>query len=347
MQRNAPNGYVPIEVISGYREGDNGEMEMEYERVFVQRPPDGVFNEPLDQGPELSSASSVSRPSARQLYAEKERLATFQGRWSPDYPVKPRDLARDGLYYIGPGDKVKCVFCQKVLRGWDPGDVVEQEHRRIYPNCPWVLGRCQEMNVPLNSTDTMQRSYGVSLRQEEGQHPMQELGSRLKTFDGKWPPSVPVDPRLIAEAGLFYIGDKDKTKCFQCNNIIQRWEAGDDPWREHAKLYPNCPYVLGVKGREFVEAVANSAQAVVEAPTQVSAGASQTQQSQGAEAASITEQMARMHIDDDMNSPAVLAFMDIFGEVPVSRIRQLLERIRLEKGPSYKLSSADLEPLIN
>ena len=159
MQQNAPNGYVPIEVISGFTDGENGELEMEYERVYVQRPIEGIFHEPLDQGPELNEASSVSKSSTRQLYNEKERLSTFQGRWSPDYSVLPTDLARDGLYYIGPGDKVKCVFCQKTLRGWEPGDVVEQEHRRIYPNCPFVLGRCLHMNVPLNSPETMQHSF--------------------------------------------------------------------------------------------------------------------------------------------------------------------------------------------
>ena len=156
MHQSAPNGMVPIDVISGFHENENGEMEMQYERAYVAQRP----FEPLDQGPDPARASGASRQSLRKLYSEKERLATFDGNWSPDYPVLPRDLARDGLYYVGPGDRVKCVFCEKTLRLWELGDDVKTEHRRNYPTCPFVLGRCTEMNVPNNSSETMQHSYG-------------------------------------------------------------------------------------------------------------------------------------------------------------------------------------------
>ncbi|GFN88074.1 inhibitor of apoptosis [Plakobranchus ocellatus] len=169
MQGNVPFGMEPISVISGYHDNENGEMEMEYEQVFVQRPVGGMFHEPLDQGPENElngpNSSIQVRPrntvfSIKELYDEKIRLATFEGCWSRDYPVNVKDLARDGLYYVGPGDRVKCAFCQKTLRGWEQGDVVEQEHRRIYPNCPFVLGRCNEINIPINSPEALQQSYG-------------------------------------------------------------------------------------------------------------------------------------------------------------------------------------------
>ncbi|GFS00616.1 baculoviral IAP repeat-containing protein 2 [Elysia marginata] len=356
MQQNAPTGMVPVQVISGFTEDENGGMEVEYEQLYVMEPPGGLFHEPLDYGPELARARNEAKPTTRQLYKERERLLTFQGRWSRDYPVQPRDLARDGLYYIGPGDRVKCVFCQQNLRGWEEGDVVEQEHKRIYPNCPFVLGRCNQMNVPYNSPETMQHSYGVKVRQEEGHaangqsaEPMQDMAMRLKTLQHKqWPSTVPVDPRLIAEAGLFYIGVKDKTKCFKCHKIIQCWEKGDDPWREHAKLSPDCPYVLEKKGKEFVKAAAlpvATGNGFSSAPQPASLGAALLPQSQELEASGIINQMSSLQIDEDMRSTAVQAFREYFEEVPVAHIRQLLERIRLEKGPTYKLSSKDLEPL--
>ncbi|GFN95718.1 baculoviral iap repeat-containing protein 7-like [Plakobranchus ocellatus] len=169
MQRNVPPGMEPVDVISGYHDNENGEMEVEYEQVFVQRPVGGVFHEPLDQGPEHllngSNSSIQMRPrntanSIRELYDEKIRLATFEGCWSKDYPVVVKDLARAGFYYVGPGDRVKCAFCQKTLQSWERGDVAEQEHRLIYPNCPFVLGRCNEINIPINSPEALQQSHG-------------------------------------------------------------------------------------------------------------------------------------------------------------------------------------------
>lgn len=37
--------------------------------------------------------------------------------------------------------KVRCAFCSSVISHWEQGDVVEQEHRRSCPRCPFVLGQ--------------------------------------------------------------------------------------------------------------------------------------------------------------------------------------------------------------
>ena len=48
-------------------------------------------------------------------------------------------------------------------------------------------------------------------------------------------------------------------KCFFCDGGLRTWEPGDDPWREHARWFPKCPYVRQVKGPEFIAAsVANA-----------------------------------------------------------------------------------------
>ena len=53
--------------------------------------------------------------------------------------------------------------------------------------------------------------FRVSVRQgSEAQRSnadrMQDPNVRLRTFDHRWPSNVPVDPTLMAEAGLHYIG---------------------------------------------------------------------------------------------------------------------------------------------
>lgn len=77
---------------------------------------------------------------------------------------------------------------------------------------------------------------------------------RLKTFYN-WPNGLSVRPEALAEAGFFYTGFSDKTRCFYCNGGLTSWIDGDIPWEEHARWMYRCPYVNLVKGKAFVEKV--------------------------------------------------------------------------------------------
>ena len=79
---------------------------------------------------------------------ERNRLATFNGRWPRTSVVQPQDLAAAGFYYIGTNDVVRCAFCQISLKAWEPGDVPMREHRKHSPSCPFVLQH-NVGNVPL------------------------------------------------------------------------------------------------------------------------------------------------------------------------------------------------------
>jgi hypothetical protein len=129
----------PVQMITGFHETEQGEMSLAYEKVFVQRSADGTFIEPFDETPPTHNTAAVSVSDPR-FHDEKERMQTFSGYWPDVYPVDPISLAKNGFVFIGPGDRVKCVFCLNTLRGWETGDVVEDEHRRHYPDCPFVRG---------------------------------------------------------------------------------------------------------------------------------------------------------------------------------------------------------------
>jgi len=58
-----------------------------------------------------------------------------------------------------------------------------------------------------------------------------------------WPLQVKQLPSELASAGLFYTGYNDATLCFSCGMGLRRWEITDIPREEHARIYPNCPYV--------------------------------------------------------------------------------------------------------
>ena len=66
---------------------------------------------------------------------EVNRLHTFRD-W-PKYCsfVSAEDLAKAGLYYIGPGDRVRCVYCLNILKMWEEGDDPQTEHDRENPEC--------------------------------------------------------------------------------------------------------------------------------------------------------------------------------------------------------------------
>jgi len=53
-------------------------------------------------------------------------------------PVSIFDLAKNGFYYASPDDNVRCAFCNLEVRGWEKCDVVDKEHRRWNPLCPFL-----------------------------------------------------------------------------------------------------------------------------------------------------------------------------------------------------------------
>jgi len=59
-----------------------------------------------------------------------------------------------------------------------------------------------------------------------------------------WPRDCPVRPEQLAEAGFFCINHLDYVKCFYCSGGLCNWEEGDEPFAEHARLYPTCQFIL-------------------------------------------------------------------------------------------------------
>lgn len=85
-------------------------------------------------------------------------------------------------------------------------------------------------------------------------HLMSDVRRRGQSFLC-WPGNVAASANEMAEAGLYYTGTADKTKCFYCGGGLQDWEYLDDPLVEHAKWFPDCEYLLRKKGIQFVLAV--------------------------------------------------------------------------------------------
>lgn len=59
---------------------------------------------------------------------------------------------------------------------------------------------------------------------------------------------------LIVSAGF-----NDLCRCYTCDGGLQRWDADDDPWIEHARWFPHCAYVRQIKGQDYINMVQQAA----------------------------------------------------------------------------------------
>ncbi|XP_052096884.1 baculoviral IAP repeat-containing protein 2-like isoform X8 [Mytilus californianus] len=80
------------------------------------------------------------------------------------------------------------------------------------------------------------------------------LQVRISSFQG-WPSYLDQTPKQMATAGFLFAGYQDYTRCFFCGGGLRNWEAGDDPWVEHARWFPKCTYLRQNKGERFIKAV--------------------------------------------------------------------------------------------
>ncbi|XP_029672636.1 E3 ubiquitin-protein ligase XIAP-like isoform X2 [Formica exsecta] len=68
--------------------------------------------------------------------------------------------------------------------------------------------------------------------------------ARLESFKN-WPCAW-MKPEKLAAAGFYYIGDKDKVKCFECHVEICQWQPDDSPMVDHQRWSGRCRFVRNV-----------------------------------------------------------------------------------------------------
>ncbi|NXG26142.1 BIR7B protein, partial [Grallaria varia] len=234
--------------------------------------------EPAEGAEQGAACSQLFDASMRSV---ARRLRTFQ-RWPRTAPVSARDLVEAGFFYVGPRDEVQCFCCGGVLKDWRPGDCPIIEHLNFFPSCKYICGEDvgnQEMLSLQEIFDTVDGQF-LSLLQgivseeaalpDEPEYPeMVTEEMRLSTFQN-WPQNSNIHPEQLARAGFFYTGRGDVVRCFYCDGGVRSWSFGDDPWREHAKWYPGCEFLLQSKGREFVSSVQTTFSTTLLAPSQLS-----------------------------------------------------------------------------
>ncbi|XP_046403099.1 death-associated inhibitor of apoptosis 2-like [Ischnura elegans] len=197
--------------------------------------------------------------------------------------------------------------------------------------------------------------------EDRGSTFLRSFGAQRDSTMG-WPSSrVKQTPKALAEAGFFYAGQADQVRCFYCDGGLWDWQEEDDPWVEHVRWFPNCAYVLLVKGEDFVETAKtlkpptnpghrNSASS----PTTLgpASGSSNPHSSQpqpvsssvssdtlrhvqpiSQESRSAPRRLTNEQLDALMGSPAVMMALEI--GLDAGRVRNIVQRNFEENGSSF------------
>ncbi|MDP0589516.1 MAG: RING-HC finger protein [Candidatus Endonucleobacter bathymodioli] len=95
-------------------------------------------------------------------------------------------------------------------------------------------------------------SLNKDLSKTKTKYPVYEPFNIRKSTYGGWPSYLDQTPHEMANAGFFFVGYGDYTRCFHCGGGLRNWEAGYDPYTEHARWFPACEYLRQCKGEKFI-----------------------------------------------------------------------------------------------
>lgn len=112
--------------------------------------------------------------------------------------------------------QVACAFCTGMIERWERGDIPKEEHRRHFPNCPFLLG-LPVGNIPRVCDTARLAELGIQPHRGPRYPKFSTVESRLRTFDS-WPTTVTQKPSDLAQAGFFHeCKDNAPGRPYKCN----------------------------------------------------------------------------------------------------------------------------------
>ena len=187
------------------------------------------------------------------------RVATFQPptkRSKAGWPHKTPSveaIALAGFHYkpqaVG-SDNVVCYLCSRALDGWEPDDDPLVEHLKFSPDCGYAI--CQSI-AQSEGAKRARRESGEEARddEQETEDPTSErlVEARRKTFEIGWPHETKrgwtCKTEKMVEAGWHFAPTEeceDFASCSWCRLGLDGWEPKDDPFEEHHRRAPECPF---------------------------------------------------------------------------------------------------------
>lgn len=117
------------------------------------------------------------------------------------------------------------------------------EHRKFFPDCSIV-----------RQNDIANEEIGIQSVRTPKYPEFSTIESRTRSFSN-WTSTDVQDPAILAQAGFYYLGSADEVRCFYCDGGLRNWLQNDDPWFEHTRWFPKCPFVMLVKGSMYIKVI--------------------------------------------------------------------------------------------
>ena len=217
----------------------------------------------LDLHPEVSNDWLGCDDGAKKPIRSPLDTYTRDPPWphSHIHRLRPEIMVNAGFIYTGKEDIVQCQTCFLQVGKWLEKTALEPlvVHRREQPRCPFVQGQTSGIRMPPMSMPVpmMANGYYSNLYEQlvspvakgSGRRDFSRFSRRLDSFR-EYDTSLPVSKYPLADAGFFLVKQPDFTECFACGIVLNAWEEGDEPMKEHKRLAPNCSYVKTVEKAE-------------------------------------------------------------------------------------------------
>ncbi|XP_056377673.1 baculoviral IAP repeat-containing protein 1-like [Hyla sarda] len=165
----------------------------------------------------------------------------------PSSTWSPKELASAGFFRTGLEESCQCFYCGLVFCSQTLSVTPIEKHRKFNPHCAFIQG-----NDVGNISQYEIHPQCIEISPSENWNIMQNEQVRLQSYT-HWPPYALLEPRVLAQAGLFFTGTRDIVQCFSCGGCLGNWEENDDPWKEHAKWFPKCEFLQGEKSKDEIK----------------------------------------------------------------------------------------------
>ncbi|KAI9224077.1 hypothetical protein BC828DRAFT_341532, partial [Blastocladiella britannica] len=181
-------------------------------------------------------------------------------------------MAGAGFYFdpkeaVDSPDTAICFWCGWRGDSFSPDDEPAYEHYTHEPDCAFARASCLPASLVAIALRTNPRSMPKPyIESDPTTYPQAEemITARLDTFTARWPhngkPNWLPTPEKLARAGFFFnpqgedptsgieLDEPDDTcTCAYCRTNLDGWVATDNPFMEHKKRNPQCPFFTAAK----------------------------------------------------------------------------------------------------
>ncbi|XP_072932737.1 death-associated inhibitor of apoptosis 2-like isoform X2 [Epargyreus clarus] len=189
---------------------------------------------------------------------ESNRLNTFSN-WPASAPVNSTRLAKGGFFYTGQGTEVQCFSCGGKISDWNYGDQVMWRHRRLDPNCAFVVNPLLSGNVAMtlesssasSLTTTTPRCLTEPTQEESRQAEEDEMyksdALRFLSFSN-WT-DTSVSRENLVSAGFYHLGG-GRLRCAWCTGELgpfSNFGSIGTPTQVHRMYFPHCEHAAEIE----------------------------------------------------------------------------------------------------